>query len=111
MIGRRVEQRRKDGRYRLREIGHRRGTAVDGKRSVFDLGMTEFDSFYLYMPMRPAQDYLDMFDRVLKPGASVPPLDATEEQREAAYDRLPEHEWRDRVGHVEADRSERRISP
>jgi lipoprotein-releasing system permease protein len=55
---------------------------------IFDLGMTEFDSFYLYMPLRPAQDYLDMFDRVLKPDASVPPLDATEEEREAAYDRI-----------------------
>jgi lipoprotein-releasing system permease protein len=55
---------------------------------IFDLGMTEFDSFYLYMPMRPAQDYLDMFDRVLKPNASVPPPDATEEDREAAYDRI-----------------------
>jgi len=55
---------------------------------IFDLGMTEFDSFYLYLPLRPAQDYLDMFDRVLKPNASVPPLDATEEEREAAYDRI-----------------------
>jgi lipoprotein-releasing system permease protein len=55
---------------------------------IFDLGMTEFDTFYLYMPLQPAQDYLDMFDRVLKPNASVPPLDATEEEREAAYDRI-----------------------
>jgi lipoprotein-releasing system permease protein len=55
---------------------------------IFDLGMTEFDSFYLYMPMRPAQDYLDMFDRVLRPGASVPALDAPEDVREAAYDRI-----------------------
>lgn len=55
---------------------------------IFDLGMTEFDSFYLYLPMRPAQDYLDMFDRVLKPDASVPAPDASEEDREAAYDRI-----------------------
>ncbi len=55
---------------------------------IFDLGMTEFDTFYLYMPMQPAQDYLDSFDRVLKPGASVPALDATEEEREGAYDRI-----------------------
>lgn len=48
---------------------------------IFDLGMTEFDSFYLYMPLQPAQDYLDMFDRVLKPGVSVPALDAPEEER------------------------------
>ncbi len=55
---------------------------------IFDLGMTEFDSFYLYMPLQPAQDYLDMFDRVLKPGVSVPALDAPEEEKEAAYDRI-----------------------
>jgi lipoprotein-releasing system permease protein len=55
---------------------------------IFDLGMTEFDSFYLYMPLRPAQDYLEVFDRVLKPNASVPALDASEEDREAAYDRI-----------------------
>ncbi len=36
---------------------------------IFDLGTTEFDSFYLYMPLQPAQDYLNMFDRVLKPNA------------------------------------------
>ncbi len=55
---------------------------------IFDLGMTEFDSFYLYMPLRPAQDYLEMFDRVLKPDASVPAPDAEEADREAAYDRI-----------------------
>lgn len=55
---------------------------------IFDLGMTEFDSFYLYMPLRPAQDYLDMFERVLKPDAKVPAVDATEEERKSAYDRI-----------------------
>jgi lipoprotein-releasing system permease protein len=70
------------------EAGARPRTRSYPVKVIFDLGMTEFDSFYLYMPMQPAQDYLDMFDRVLKPGASVPPLDATPEQREAAYDRI-----------------------
>ncbi|WP_423067928.1 ABC transporter permease [Devosia sp. CN2-171] len=70
------------------EGGARPRTRSYPVRVIFDLGMTEFDSFYLYMPMQPAQDYLDMFDRVLKPNASVPPLDATEEDREAAYDRI-----------------------
>ncbi len=70
------------------EGGARPRTRSYPVKIIFDLGMTEFDSFYLYLPMRPAQDYLDMFDRVLKPDASVPPLDATEEEREAAYDRI-----------------------
>lgn len=70
------------------EGGARPRTRSFPVKIIFDLGMTEFDSFYLYLPMRPAQDYLDMFDRVLKPGAPVPPLDATEEEREAAYDRI-----------------------
>jgi lipoprotein-releasing system permease protein len=55
---------------------------------IFDLGMTEFDSFYLYMPLRAAQDYFNMFDRVLKPGAEPPPADATDEEKEAPYDRI-----------------------
>jgi lipoprotein-releasing system permease protein len=68
--------------------GNRPRTRSFPVQVIFDLGMTEFDSFYLYMPLRPAQDYLEMFDRVLKPNASVPALDASEEDREAAYDRI-----------------------
>ena len=56
-------------------------------RIIFDLGMTEFDSFYLYLPLQPAQDYFNMFDRVLKPGVAPPPSEATDEAKEAAYDR------------------------
>ncbi len=55
---------------------------------IFELGMTEFDSFYLYLPLQPAQDYFNMFDRVLKPGVAPPELDATDDEREAAYDRI-----------------------
>jgi len=68
--------------------GNRPRTRSFPVQIIFDLGMTEFDSFYLYLPMQPAQDYLDMFDRVLKPGASVPAVDAPEQEREAAYDRI-----------------------
>jgi lipoprotein-releasing system permease protein len=57
-------------------------------RAIFSLGMTEFDTFYLYMPMRPAQDYFNMFDRVLKDGVLPPAADATDEEREAAFDRI-----------------------
>lgn len=70
------------------EEGGRPRTRSFPVQVIFDLGMTEFDSFYLYMPMQPAQDYLNMFDRVLKPNASVPPPDAPDEEREAAYDRI-----------------------
>lgn len=60
---------------------------------IFDLGMVEFDSFFMYMPLEPAQDYFKMFEEVLKPGAEVPgtgPLDPplTNEQIEASYDRV-----------------------
>jgi lipoprotein-releasing system permease protein len=55
---------------------------------IFNLGMTEFDSFYLYLPLRAAQDYFNMFDRVLKPGAAAPPADAPQAEKEAAYDRI-----------------------
>jgi lipoprotein-releasing system permease protein len=57
-------------------------------RVIFDVGMTEFDTFYLYLPMQVAQDYLRQFDRVLKPNVADPPADATDEEREAAYDRV-----------------------
>ncbi|MDB5540247.1 MAG: Multidrug transporter substrate-binding protein [Devosia sp.] len=68
--------------------GNRPRTRSYRVQVIFDLGMTEFDSFYLYMPLRAAQDYLDMFERVLRPDAKVPAVDATEEEREAAYDRI-----------------------
>ena len=54
---------------------------------IFNLGMVEFDSFYVYMPMQAAQTYFKMFDDVLKPGASPPPADATDDQIDAAYER------------------------
>ena len=60
---------------------------------IFDLGMVEFDSLFIYMPLEPAQQYFQMFDEVLKPGVELPqpgPLDPplTNEQIEAAYDQV-----------------------
>lgn len=60
---------------------------------IFDLGMVEFDSLFIYMPLEPAQDYFKMFNEVLKPGMEVPvagPLDPplTNEQLEEYYDRI-----------------------
>lgn len=55
---------------------------------IFDLGMVEFDSLFIYMPLEPAQDYFKMFDEVLKPGMG--PLDplASDEEIDAAYERI-----------------------
>lgn len=55
---------------------------------IFNLGMVEFDSFFLYMPMRPAQSYFKLFEDVLKPGVEPLPLDATDAQIDAAYERI-----------------------
>jgi lipoprotein-releasing system permease protein len=56
---------------------------------IYNLGMVEFDSFFMYMPLEPAQDYFRMVDEVLKPGqAQLDPL-ATDEEIDAAYMRIP----------------------
>ncbi len=54
---------------------------------IFNLGMVEFDSFYVYMPMQAAQTYFKLYEDVLKPGVSPPPADATDDQIDAAYTR------------------------
>lgn len=56
---------------------------------IYNLGMVEFDSFFMYMPLEPAQDYFRMVDEVLKPGMG--PLDplASDEEIDAAYERVP----------------------
>jgi lipoprotein-releasing system permease protein len=55
---------------------------------IFDLGMVEFDSLFIYMPLEAAQDYFKLVDEVLKPGMG--PLDplATDEEIDAAYERV-----------------------
>lgn len=60
---------------------------------IFDLGMVEFDSLYMYMPLEPAQDYFKLTEDVLKPGVTLPqtgPLDPplSNEQLEQYYDRI-----------------------
>ena len=57
---------------------------------IFDLGMVEFDSFYLYMPLEPAQTYFKMFEDRLKPGVAPPDVMATDEEIDAAYERIPQ---------------------
>ncbi|SFZ82602.1 lipoprotein-releasing system permease protein [Devosia enhydra] len=55
---------------------------------VFNLGMVEFDSFYLYMSMQAAQDYFKAYDDVLVEGAEPPDVLATDEEIDAAYQRV-----------------------
>ena len=54
---------------------------------IFNLGMVEFDSFYVYMPMQPAQSYFKLYEDVLKPGVAPPGPEATDEEIDAAYQR------------------------
>ncbi|HEY0918041.1 ABC transporter permease [Devosia sp.] len=56
---------------------------------IFNLGMVEFDSFYLYMPIAAAQTYFKMYEDRLRPGVDPPGVMATDEEIEAAYERVP----------------------
>ncbi len=55
---------------------------------IFNLGMVEFDSFFVYLPMAAAQDYFKMYTDVLKPGVAPPDAMATDEEIDAAYERV-----------------------
>ncbi|MDP1730090.1 MAG: ABC transporter permease [Devosia sp.] len=57
---------------------------------IFNLGMVEFDSFYLYMPLQAAQTYFKMYEDRLKPGVAPPDIMATDEEIDAAYERIPQ---------------------
>ena len=54
---------------------------------IFNLGMVEFDSFYIYMPMQQAQSYFKLYQDVLKPGVTPPGPEATDEEINKAYER------------------------
>ncbi|HEY8577139.1 MAG TPA: ABC transporter permease [Devosia sp.] len=60
---------------------------------IFDLGMVEFDSLFIYMPLETAQDYFKMYEEVLRPGMEPPatgPLDPplTNEQLAEYYEQV-----------------------
>ena len=57
---------------------------------IFNLGMVEFDSFYLYMPMEEGQTYFKLYEDRLRPDAEPPGVMATDEEIEAAYERVPQ---------------------
>jgi len=54
---------------------------------IFDLGMPEYDSFYVYLPMQEAQVYFKLYEDRLKPGLEMPSVMATDEEIDAAYER------------------------
>jgi lipoprotein-releasing system permease protein len=42
---------------------------------IIDLGMVEFDSLFIFMPLRDAQEYFRLFEDHLKDGAEPPQID------------------------------------
>lgn len=54
---------------------------------IFDLGMPEYDSFYIYLPMQEAQVYFKLYEDRLKPGLEMPGVMASDEEIDAAYER------------------------
>jgi ABC-type transport system, involved in lipoprotein release, permease component len=58
--------------------------------AIYDLGMVEFDSFFIFMPLEPAQDYFKLYEDVLKPGQAPLDIMATDEEIDAAYERVPQ---------------------
>ena len=57
---------------------------------IFDLGMVEFDSFFLYMPLVDAQTYFRLYQDQLRPGVEPPSVMATDEEIAEAYERVPQ---------------------
>jgi lipoprotein-releasing system permease protein len=55
---------------------------------IFDLGMVEFDSYFIYLPMQAAQTYFKLFIDELKPGAKEPDFEASDAEIDAAYQRI-----------------------
>jgi len=51
---------------------------------IFNLGMVEFDSFYIYIADEGRESYFKLYQDVLKPGVAPPGPDATDEQINAA---------------------------
>lgn len=55
---------------------------------IFNLGMPEYDGFYVYLPMQEAQAYFRLYTDQLRPGATMPGVMATDEEIDAAYERV-----------------------
>src|SRR5690606_10946337 len=57
---------------------------------IFDVGMVEFDSLFVFMPLEPAQLYFRTYSDQLREGFDALPLMATDEEIDAAYERVYE---------------------
>ncbi|WP_417581416.1 ABC transporter permease [Pelagibacterium sp.] len=55
---------------------------------VFDVGMVEFDSLFIFMPIRTAQNYFRLYEDRLREGMEAPDIMATDEEIDAAYERI-----------------------
>lgn len=55
---------------------------------LFSLGMPEFDGFFVYMPLQEAQVYFKLYEDRLRAGAQMPDVMATDEEIDAAYERV-----------------------
>ncbi|RDE07953.1 ABC transporter permease [Pelagibacterium lacus] len=56
--------------------------------AIFDVGMVEFDSLFVYMPIRAAQVYFRLYEDRLRDGVAQPDLMASDEEIDAAYERV-----------------------
>lgn len=57
---------------------------------IFNVGMVEFDNLYIYLPLQEAQNYFRMYQDVLRPSVEPPDVMATDEEIDAAYERIYE---------------------
>lgn len=55
---------------------------------IFNVGMVEFDSLFVFMPIRAAQNYFRLYEDRLRDGFEELPLMATDEEIDAAYERI-----------------------
>ena len=55
---------------------------------IFDVGMVEFDSLFIFMPIRVAQSYFRLYEDRLREGMEEPDIMASDEEIDAAYERV-----------------------
>jgi lipoprotein-releasing system permease protein len=55
---------------------------------VFDVGMVEFDSLFIFMPIRAAQTYFRLYEDRLREGMEELDIMASDEEIDAAYERI-----------------------
>lgn len=56
--------------------------------AIFDVGLFEVDGFFVFTSLRQAQNFFKLHRDELKPGVPAPSIDATEQEIDAAYQRV-----------------------